>query len=79
MNNPEREQVIVGYPAMAEFLRGEGFKYSRSTLTKIGSPALSRELPPDQRLPIIGHSGPFPVAFPSGLRDWAWRRIRPVG
>lgn len=76
-NNPEH--VIVGYAAMAECLRGDGFKYSRSTLTKIGSPALSRELPADQRLPIIGYSGPYPVARPSELRDWAWRRISPVG
>jgi hypothetical protein len=73
------EGVIVGYSAFAEFLRGEGFKYSRSTLTKIGSPAFSRELPPDQRLPIIGYSGPYPAARPSELRDWGWRRIRPVG
>ncbi len=71
------EKVLTGYTAMVEFLCTEvGFKTSKSTLSKIGAPSINDQLAPEERLPIIGYWGPLPIATPSGLRAWAWRRAR---
>jgi hypothetical protein len=71
------EKALAGYPAMVEFLCTEvGFKTSKSTISKLGAPSINDQLPPEERLPIIGYWGLLPIAMPSGLRAWAWRRAR---
>src|SRR5712671_1007611 len=70
------KKVLTGYPSMAEFLTSHGFETSKSTLSKIGAPSVREQLPPDERLPIVGYWGVLPTAIPEELLAWAWRRLR---
>jgi len=68
------KKVLTGYPSMAEFLTSHGFETSKSTLSKLGAPSVREQLPPDERLPIVGYWGVLPTAIPDELLAWAWRR-----
>jgi len=75
--NPADETLLPGYGAMARFLTERGLKTSRSTLCKLGAPSINAQLPADERFPIEGYWGVLPIAKPSRLLSWAWRRLRP--
>jgi hypothetical protein len=76
-DNPGGEPLLAGYAAMSDHLTARGFRTSKSTLSKLGAPSANAELPADERLPIEGYWGILPIAKPSRLIDWAYRRLRP--
>jgi hypothetical protein len=64
------EPVITGYAALTEFMNKHGFRTSRSTLTKICSPAVN------SGPPVEGYYGKFPMFRPSRTLQWARNRGR---
>jgi hypothetical protein len=65
------EKPLCGYGPAAKFLTGEGYRTSKSTLSKICSPAVN------SGPQIEGYWGKFPIFLPSRLIAWARARVRP--
>jgi len=66
------EKLIIGYRPAAEYLTGEGFRTSHSTLQKYCSPAIN--IGP----PIEAFYGRLPAFKPSRMLAWAKSRLRPA-
>jgi hypothetical protein len=66
------ENFIIGYGPLAEYLTGQGFPISKSTVSKYCSPAMSTGPP------IAGFWGRLAAFIPSVALDWAKARIRPA-
>jgi hypothetical protein len=64
------EPVITGYAALTEFFNKHGYRTARSTLTKMGSPAINTGPP------VEGYYGKFPIFKPSRALQWARDRGR---
>ncbi len=62
------EKFIAGYRALAEFLTGEGFPVSQSTMTKYCSPKI------DIGPPKEGYWGKLPLFSPTRSLEWARSR-----
>jgi hypothetical protein len=67
------EKLIVGYPALAEFLTDEGYPISKSTISKYCSPAINIGPPAE------GFWGRLRAFKPSEAIAWAKARVRPAG
>jgi hypothetical protein len=63
------EKLIAGYGPLAEFLTGEGFPTSPSTMTKYCSPKINIGPPRE------GKWGNRPLFLPSRVLEWARSRI----
>jgi hypothetical protein len=72
MEDASQEKLIAGYRELAEFLTGEGYRTSHSTMAKYCSPAVNIG-PPSE-----GYWGRFPIFRPSRARQWARERLRSV-
>jgi hypothetical protein len=74
--NPHHSEVdenfIVGYGPLAEYLTGQGFPISKSTISKYCSPAIN--IGPA----VEGFWGRLPAFKPSRAIAWAKARIRPA-
>jgi hypothetical protein len=74
--NPHHSEVeenfIIGYRPLAEYLRGQGFPISKSTVSKWCSPAMKTGPP------IEGFWGRLPAFKPSSVIAWAKARMRPA-
>jgi hypothetical protein len=73
MDHEQEEKLIIGYRPAAEYLTGEGFTTSHSTLQKYCSPAIN--IGP----PIEAFYGRLPAFKPSRMLAWAKSRLRPAG
>jgi hypothetical protein len=69
---PEDATKIVGYGALAAFLTEQGYPLSKSTVSKICSPAINTGPPAE------GLWGRLPKFSPDRVLDWARARMRPV-
>jgi hypothetical protein len=69
----DQEKLIAGYRQLADFLNGQGFKTSPSTMTKYCSPAINIG-PPSE-----GYWGKYQTFKPSRVLEWARARMRPAG
>jgi hypothetical protein len=67
------EKLIVGYGQLSEFLIEQHYPLSKSTVTKICSPAINTGPPAE------GLWGRLPTFKPSRVLDWARKRMRPAG
>jgi hypothetical protein len=71
--NPHHSEVdenfIIGYGPLAEYLTGQGFRTSKSTISKYCSPAIN--IGP----PVEGFWGRLPAFKPSRAIEWAKMRI----
>jgi hypothetical protein len=72
MDDNPQEKLIAGYRELADFLTGEGFKTSQSTMAKYCSPAINIG-PPSE-----GYWGRLPTYRPSRVLQWAQSRMRPA-
>jgi hypothetical protein len=66
------EKLIVGYGPLAEFLTDNGFRLSRSTVSKYCSPATNTGPP------VEAYWGRLPAFSPSRALAWARARLKPV-
>lgn len=66
------EKLIVGYRALSEFLMGNGFPVSKSSMSKYCSPAI------DIGPPVEAYWGKLPAFLPSRALAWARSRLKPV-
>jgi hypothetical protein len=64
-------EIVVGWPRMAEFAQGEGYKVSKSLLQKRGSPAINTG--PE----LIGYFGQQPASTKGLMRKWLQAQLRP--
>jgi len=64
--------LLVGYDPMVARAKQKGHRLSKSTLSKLGSPAIGKGPK------LIGYSGPFPVTTTELFDEWLACRIRPV-
>lgn len=64
--------LLVGYDPMVAHAKQKGHRLSKSTLSKLGSPAIG--LGPK----LVGYSGPFPVTTVELFDEWLAGRIRPA-
>jgi hypothetical protein len=71
MDDGSQEKLIAGYGPLADFLTGEGYRTSHSTMAKYCSPAVGIG-PPSE-----GYWGRLPTFKPSRVREWARSRLRP--
>jgi hypothetical protein len=69
---PVEERLIIGYGPLAEFLTGEGFRTSKSTMAKYCSPAQNK----GPR--VHSYWGKLPTFVPSEVIAWAKGRHRSV-
>jgi hypothetical protein len=67
----QEERLIAGYGELADFLTDQGFKISRSTVTKICAPSVATGPPCE------GYFGRYPIFRPSRSLSWAKARLRP--
>ncbi len=75
MAQPERDDdrdPLVGNPAIAEFVTGEGYKTSTSSMQKHTSPAINTG--PE----LMGYYGRLPMTTKGRVRAWIRSRMRPV-
>jgi hypothetical protein len=72
MDDQSQEKLIAGYRELANFLTGEGFRTSQSTMAKYCSPAIN--IGP----PCEGYWGRLPTYRPSRVLQWAHSRMRPA-
>ena len=68
---PDDEDLLIGYPRMSEFAKGEGYPLSTSTMQKRGSPAIGNG--PE----IIGYFGLLPATNKGLMRSWLRGLLRP--
>ena len=66
------KKQIVGYPALSEFLTGEGFPIAESTVAKLCSPAIA------QGPALEGYWQNQRTFDPGVVLAWAKSRIRPA-
>jgi hypothetical protein len=66
------EKPLCGYDQLAEFLTDNGFRISRSWISKVCSPSIN--CGPQ----IEGYWGKLPMVLPSRAIAWARARVRPV-
>jgi len=65
------EDILVGWPRMAEFAQAVGYKITRSTLAKRGSPAINTG--PE----LLGYFGNQPTSTKGHMRVWLQAQLRP--
>jgi hypothetical protein len=65
------DDLLVGWPRMAEFAQGEGFKITRSTLAKRGSPAINTGPK------LVGYFGRLPTSNKRLMRAWFRAQMLP--
>jgi len=63
--------ILVGWDRMAAFAQGEGFKITKSTMSKKGSPAIGEG--PE----LIGYFGHQPTSTKGRVRVWLQAQLRP--
>ena len=66
------EKLIVGYGPLAEFLTGNGYPLSKSTMSKYCSPAI------DTGPRVEAYWGRLPAFSPSQALAWARARLKPA-
>jgi hypothetical protein len=63
--------ILVGWPRMAEFAQATGYKITRSTLAKRGSPAINTG--PE----LVGYFGQLPASTKGRIRAWLQAQLQP--
>lgn len=63
------QQVIVGVPALADFLREQGYPIANSTLAKKTMPSATHAEPSE------GYWGRLPVFVPAKVLAWCSNRV----
>jgi hypothetical protein len=67
----DNDDVLAGWARMAEFAKAEGFKVSKSSIQKRGSPAVNTG--PE----LIGYFGHLPTSTKGLMRKWLRAQVRP--
>jgi hypothetical protein len=70
-NDSNDDDILIGWAAMAAFGQSEGYRVTRSTITKRGSPAIGTG--PE----LIGYYGHQPTSTKGRVRAWLKAQIRP--
>jgi hypothetical protein len=70
-HHSDNNDILVGWGRMAAFAQNEGFKITKSTISKKGSPALGGG--PE----LIGYFGHMPASTKGHIRAWLESQLQP--